>query len=204
MSNLSKMNDDLDEEVPLPPSIHKFTSDDAMKKAMNDLMGDVANPEFNFVLEDTIRQMISGAGDSTIGGRDRANPLEDGAIAASIFSTLATETGAAGAESIANTMSMLGKLANEADNSGSGRFGPTASSETAQATEDLSEEIIEKMMKEFEEMGQKDDFSSVVDGMMRQLLSKDIMYVPMKSICERFPEWLAGRTDTLTREEYEK
>lgn len=167
-------------------------------------MGDISTPEFNFTLGDTMRQMISGAGDSTIGGRDRASPLEDGDIAASIFSTLATETGAAGAESIAKTMTMLNKLAVEADNSGTGRFGPNASSETAQATEDLSEEIIEKMMKEFEEMGQKEDFSSVVDGMMKQLLSKDIMYEPMKNICERFPEWLAGRTDTLTREEYEK
>lgn len=31
----------------------------------------------------------------------------------------------------------------------------------------------------------------VIDGVMRQLLSRDLMYEPMKQICERFPAWLA-------------
>jgi hypothetical protein len=29
------------------------------------------------------------------------------------------------------------------------------------------------------------DFQDLVDGMMQQLLSKDVMYDPMKQICER-------------------
>lgn len=31
----------------------------------------------------------------------------------------------------------------------------------------------------------QNDFQDLVDGMMQQLLSKDIMYEPMKQICER-------------------
>ena len=31
----------------------------------------------------------------------------------------------------------------------------------------------------------------VIDGVMRQLLSKDLMYEPTKMICQKFPEWLA-------------
>ena len=52
-------------------------------------------------------------------------------------------------------------------------------------------------------MGQKEDFNAVVDNMMRQLLNRDIMHVPMRAMCERFPEWLAKNASRLTREEYE-
>lgn len=31
----------------------------------------------------------------------------------------------------------------------------------------------------------QEDFQSVIDNMMKQLLSKDIMYLPMKQICEK-------------------
>ena len=52
-------------------------------------------------------------------------------------------------------------------------------------------------------MGAKEDFAGVVDNMMRQLLNRDIMYVPMRSVCEKFPEWLAKNAARQTREEYE-
>ena len=43
------------------------------------------------------------------------------------------------------------------------------------------------MIAEFEKLGEKEDFSQVVDGMMRQLLSKELMYEPMKQVCEKYP-----------------
>ena len=33
-------------------------------------------------------------------------------------------------------------------------------------------------------------FGSIADGLFRQLLSKDVLYQPMKDIGERYPEWL--------------
>lgn len=39
--------------------------------------------------------------------------------------------------------------------------------------------------------------------MMKQLLSKDIMYEPIKQICERFPEWLAKHAESLSQKEYD-
>lgn len=82
--------------------------------------------------------------------------------------------------------------------------------ETAQL-EAMGEEMMEEMMKKFEQMGEKvctrvaslevvdstahlhvlsvcetqSDFQDLVDGMMQQLLSKDVMYDPMRQICER-------------------
>jgi signal recognition particle GTPase len=49
-----------------------------------------------------------------------------------------------------------------------------------------------------------DAMENVVDGMMKQLLSKDFMYEPMKDISERFPKWLAENKEKLNSEEYEK
>ena len=60
--------------------------------------------------------------------------------------------------------------------------GGTASA--AGALEAVSDDVLNAMMKEFERMGQADDFGAAVDGVMRQLLSKDILYVPMKQLCE--------------------
>ena len=75
--------------------------------------------------------------------------------------------------------------------------------ESGQA-EQMGEEMMKEMMKEFEKMGEKEDFQNVIDGMMRQLLSKEVMYTPMKQICEKYPEWLAENEAQLASEDYER
>lgn len=37
---------------------------------------------------------------------------------------------------------------------------------------------------------------------MKQLLSRDLMYEPLKQICDKFPEWLALHRESLSQEEY--
>ena len=39
----------------------------------------------------------------------------------------------------------------------------------------MGEDIMKNIMADFERMGEKEDFQQVVDGMMKQLLSKEIM-----------------------------
>ena len=46
--------------------------------------------------------------------------------------------------------------------------------------EAMGEEMMESMMKELSAFGASGDADDVVDGMMRQLLSKELMYEPMK------------------------
>lgn len=41
-----------------------------------------------------------------------------------------------------------------------------------------------------------------MDGMMEQLLSKELMYEPMKQVAEKFPAWLAAHKGKLTSEEF--
>lgn len=68
---------------------------------------------------------------------------------------------------------------------------------------EMGEDIMEQMMNEFvSTIGKKDDFDSMIDGMMKQMLSKELMYEPMKNVCEKFPAWLATAKKTLPEEEY--
>lgn len=45
---------------------------------------------------------------------------------------------------------------------------------------------------------------SIVETMMQQLLSKDILHEPMKEIAERYPKWLEEHKSTLKQEEYDR
>jgi peroxin-19 len=72
----------------------------------------------------------------------------------------------------------------------------------ASKIEEVGENMMEEMMAQFEELGEKEDYNEVVDGIMRQLLCRDLMYEPMRQICDKFPEWLAIHKPTLTEQEY--
>mmetsp|Transcript_1806 Transcript_1806/g.2597 ORF Transcript_1806/g.2597 Transcript_1806/m.2597 type:complete len:378 (-) Transcript_1806:224-1357(-) len=70
--------------------------------------------------------------------------------------------------------------------------------------EGMGEDIMNEMMREFDMMGQKGDADNVLNGMMRQLLSKDLMYEPMKQVCDKFPQWLAEKKDLLSDQDYNR
>ncbi|KAK4355917.1 hypothetical protein RND71_024888 [Anisodus tanguticus] len=48
------------------------------------------------------------------------------------------------------------------------------------------------------------DMESIVETMMQQLLSKEILHEPMREIGERYPKWLEDNKAKLTSEEYER
>jgi peroxin-19 len=43
---------------------------------------------------------------------------------------------------------------------------------------------------------------SIVETMMQQLLSKEILHEPMKDIVEKYPKWLEDNKDKISKEEY--
>jgi peroxin-19 len=92
---------------------------------------------------------------------------------------------------VSNTLKMLGEAQK-------GMAGIDAST-----MEEAGEGMMEDMMAQFEALGEKEDYNEVVDGVMRQLLSKDLMYEPTKQICDKFPEWLALHKKNLGDSEYE-
>ncbi|KAL0592136.1 hypothetical protein ABG067_000790 [Albugo candida] len=70
----------------------------------------------------------------------------------------------------------------------------------------MGEEMMKEMLEGLGEMGvgDKDNFQSLVDNMMQQLLNKDVMYDPIKQICDKYPEWLAEKKSTISKEDYER
>jgi peroxin-19 len=78
------------------------------------------------------------------------------------------------------------------------------------------DEAISKLIHDLEEQaklnddGENDDLlngldmDAMMDGMMEQLMSKDLMYEPMKEVASRFPRWLQEKKDSLSKEEYEQ
>ncbi|PKI53036.1 peroxisome biogenesis protein 19-2-like [Punica granatum] len=67
-----------------------------------------------------------------------------------------------------------------------------------------SNAMMEDWVKQFEELAGSQDMESMVETMMQQLLSKEILYEPMKEIGEKYPKWLEDHKLTLSEEEYKR
>ncbi|EOA21439.1 hypothetical protein CARUB_v10001820mg [Capsella rubella] len=64
--------------------------------------------------------------------------------------------------------------------------------------------MVEDWIKQFEDLAGSNDLESIVDTMMQQLLSKDILHEPMKEIGARYPKWLEEHETSLDKEEFER
>jgi len=60
---------------------------------------------------------------------------------------------------------------------------------------------MESFVKQFEALGGSQDMQGLMDTMMRQLLSKEVLYEPMKEIGDRYPEWLESHKSDLSSED---
>ncbi|XP_058086829.1 peroxisome biogenesis protein 19-1-like [Magnolia sinica] len=74
----------------------------------------------------------------------------------------------------------------------------------AVAGDDLGKEGMEDFVKQFEELAGSQDMESIVETMMQQLLSKEILHEPMREIGERYPKWLEEHKAGLSSEEYDR
>lgn len=161
---------------------------------MERMLSSLENPEYGQVLQDTLKQLSSSAGGNrTV--EDLFAQLGAGFNVDQDLNRFPKDAndadGIEGADrKIAATLDMLGRA-----QQGMQGF-------EVNKIEEAGETMMEDMMAEFEALGEKEDYNEVIDGVMRQLLSRDLMYEPVKQICEKFPEWLATHRDTLSQEEY--
>ena len=149
---------------------------DVIAESMADLMDKMKDPEFASTLEDTFKKLASGG--------TPENPEDP-------FAAL-HQGGNPMDKSVASTLKMMSEASSDMEGM-----------DTA-AAEQMGEDIMKKMMGEFEKLGEKQDFQEIIDGMMRQLLSKEVMYEPMTEITKKFPKWLAENEDSLAKEDYER
>ncbi|XP_057510442.1 peroxisome biogenesis protein 19-1-like isoform X1 [Actinidia eriantha] len=64
--------------------------------------------------------------------------------------------------------------------------------------------MMEDWAKQFEELAGSQDMESIVETMMHQLLSKEILHEPMKEIGERYPKWLEEHKSKLSKDDYKR
>eukprot|EP01084_Bolivina_argentea_P186904 322064_1 len=76
--------------------------------------------------------------------------------------------------------------------------------EHVSTAQNAGEDVMEAMMTEFEKLGQKDDFNEIFDDIMEQLLSRDLMYEPLKELYKAYPEWLALNKEKISLDDYER
>ncbi|KAM7260345.1 hypothetical protein ACFE04_016086 [Oxalis oulophora] len=70
--------------------------------------------------------------------------------------------------------------------------------------DDPNTAMMEDWVKQFEELAGSQDMESIVETMMQQLLSKEILHEPMREIGERYPKWLEEHKASLSKEEYDR
>ncbi|XP_004508903.1 peroxisome biogenesis protein 19-2-like [Cicer arietinum] len=64
--------------------------------------------------------------------------------------------------------------------------------------------MMEDWVKQFEDLAGSQDMESIMETMMQQLLSKEILHEPMKEIGERYPKWLEEHKASLSKEDYDR
>ncbi len=150
---------------------------------MNKMLDSLQDPEYGDVLQSTL-QSLSG---TTEGIQSVDNLFDDLAkqfqtnLKSNLYPDGPNDINgiSLGDREVASTMKMIATAQKGMEGFEPGKL------------EEVGEGMMEDMMAQFEALGEKEDYNEVIDGVMRQLLSKDLMYEPTRQICEKFPEWLA-------------
>ncbi|KAJ3396691.1 hypothetical protein CcCBS67573_g09114 [Chytriomyces confervae] len=69
------------------------------------------------------------------------------------------------------------------------------------ALDESSPEDMEAMMKELEEMMGSADFEDMFGNVMSQLMTRDMLYEPMKDLVGKYPEYLDANASTISVED---
>ncbi|KAJ0243712.1 Peroxisome biogenesis protein 19-2 [Hirschfeldia incana] len=73
-----------------------------------------------------------------------------------------------------------------------------------QSSSSSEDAMVQDWIKQFEDLTGSQDLESIVDTMMQQLLSKDILHEPMKEIGARYPKWLEEHESSLSKDDFER
>ncbi|KAG0240649.1 Pex19 protein family-domain-containing protein [Mortierella sp. GBAus27b] len=151
-----------------------------LASGMEELMKEMNN---NPELQKSFEEMFKGL---DVNGKSPATEKPAAAAAAGASSAKA---GGAGnfQDRIARTMDKLKDSSEQVD---------------AQVAEESEEALMAEMMRQMENMAEGGDFQNVLEGMMEQLMSRDILYEPMLDLKKKYPQWLTNNKDKIPAEEY--
>ncbi|KAI7863153.1 Pex19 protein [Spinellus fusiger] len=70
--------------------------------------------------------------------------------------------------------------------------------------EEGEDAFMAELMKQMESFSDNGEFEGVLEGIMHQLLTKEMLYAPIKDLASKYPSWLQENKSTLEPEQYEK
>ncbi|CAO3593624.1 unnamed protein product [Absidia cylindrospora] len=97
--------------------------------------------------------------------------------------------GASFQDTIAQTMNKLKDSSKQVDSS---------------INEEGEDAFMAELMKQMEGLTDGGDFENVLEGMMSQLMSKEMLYEPMKDMVGKYPSWLKENKEKTEKDQYEK
>ncbi|KAL0080633.1 Pex19 protein [Phycomyces blakesleeanus] len=92
-------------------------------------------------------------------------------------------------DTIAQTMNKLKDSSKQVDSS------------IAEETDDA---FMAELMKQMESLSDTGEFENVLEGMMQQLMSKEMLYEPIRDLAKKYPSWLEENKTKLNKTDYEK
>ncbi|KAG2236139.1 hypothetical protein INT48_003758 [Thamnidium elegans] len=70
--------------------------------------------------------------------------------------------------------------------------------------EEGEDAFMAELMKQMESLADNGEFEGVLEGMMSQLMSKELLYEPMKDLSQKYPTWLKEHKDTASKADLDK
>ncbi|RKP06262.1 Pex19 protein, partial [Thamnocephalis sphaerospora] len=68
--------------------------------------------------------------------------------------------------------------------------------------EEAPDALMAEMMRQMEQLADSGEFDGLVEGMMGQLMTREVLYEPMKELAEKYPGYLAENKSTLPADDY--
>ncbi|CAO3635612.1 unnamed protein product [Cunninghamella blakesleeana] len=69
--------------------------------------------------------------------------------------------------------------------------------------EETDDAFMAELMKQMEGLTDGADFENVLEGMMSQLMSKEMLYEPMKDLAQKYPDWLKENKETTDKNKFD-
>ncbi|KAJ9079683.1 Peroxisome chaperone and import receptor [Entomophthora muscae] len=190
----------VNESVGKEPETIKVEADDDLDNLLDDALGDFskkakspeaspvnnAEPEQEISFEEEFARQLNLEMQGLLG------PTEGEDLKASFEKMLSGDAGSSDhSKSFQSTINnTMNKLKNSSDQV------------KAEVKEDTPEALMEQLMRQMEGLSDSPDFEKAIEGMMGQIMTKDLLYEPMKDLTDKYPEWLALNKEKISADDY--
>ncbi|KAJ1860470.1 Peroxisome chaperone and import receptor [Coemansia sp. RSA 2703] len=167
--------------------------------------GEGGDLDMQKTLDDLLKQLGAAQG-STTSDSQKSGAAATAATSATAKATESSDNESRGDEKdtsepatfqdkIKATMSKLKESADKAENTSGGAGG-------LGALGDLG--MMDDLLRQMDDMGDDAQLDSLVDDVIGQLMSKEVLNQPLKDLDEAYPEYLEKNKDKLPKEDYER